>query len=94
MRRLYSLVKKTEAHRTEGDSHLDPMKSAFEAHITAQGNAAVEKVKNTAVSDPKSYIDTILEVHRKYNALVQNAFDGDPGFATALDRAATKFVNQ
>ena len=94
MKRLYTLVKKTEAHRTDTESSLDPMKATFEAHITGQGNAAVEKVRNTAVQDPKSYIDTILEVHRKYNALVQNAFDSDSGFATALDRAATKFVNQ
>ena len=49
MKRLYTLVKKTEAHRTDTESSLDPMKATFEAHITAQGNAAVEKVKNTAL---------------------------------------------
>jgi len=94
LRRLYSLVKKSESHRTEGENNLDPMKSTFETHITQQGMAAVHQVKDNALSDPKSYIDTILNVHRKYYKIVQEAFDNDSGFATALDRAATKFVNE
>ena len=61
---------------------------------TQQGMAAVHQVKDNAIADPKSYIDTILNVHRKYNKIVQEAFDNDSGFATALDRAATKFVNE
>ena len=51
-------------------------------------------IQDNALSDPKSYIDTILNVHRKYYKIVQEAFDNDSGFATALDRAATKFVNK
>jgi hypothetical protein len=48
---MYALVKKTESHKTDGESNLEPMKAVFESHITAQGNAAVEKVKNTAVQE-------------------------------------------
>ena len=58
-----------------------------------KGKEAIRKVKDSATTDPKSYVDTILEIHRKYHALVTQAFDNDSGFATSLDRAASNFVN-
>lgn len=36
---------------------------------------------------------TILDVHRKYNALVMSAFHNDAGFVAALDKACGKFIN-
>jgi hypothetical protein len=36
--------------------------------------------------DPKVYVETILTVHRKYNALVMTAFGNDTGFIEALDK--------
>ena len=36
--------------------------------------------------DPKVYVETILSVHRKYNALVMDAFGNDTGFIEALDK--------
>lgn len=95
MSRLYLLVKKTENHRNraEEESILDPMRKSFQAHIVLQGKEAIRKVKDTATTDPKSYVDKILEIHRKYHSLVVNAFENDSGFATSLDRAASDFVN-
>lgn len=43
--------------------------------------------------DPKIYVQTILEVHKKYNALVLTAFNNDSGFVAALDKACGKFIN-
>lgn len=43
--------------------------------------------------DPKVYVQTILEVHKKYNALVLIAFNNDNGFVAALDKACGKFIN-
>ncbi|UYV60983.1 CUL1 [Cordylochernes scorpioides] len=63
------------------------------SRCAAQGLAALEKCGESAASDPKLYISTILEVHRKYNALVIVAFDNDVGFVTALDKACGKFIN-
>lgn len=34
-----------------------------------------------------------MEVHRKYNELVQTAFNNDNGFVAALDKACGKFIN-
>lgn len=38
-------------------------------------------------------MQTILEVHKKYNALVITAFNNDSGFVAALDKACNKFIN-
>lgn len=35
------------------------------------------------------YVETILEVHHKYNALVLTAFNNDAGFVAALDKVHT-----
>ncbi|XP_063370675.1 cullin-1 [Cydia amplana] len=43
--------------------------------------------------DPKVYVSTILEVHKKYNALVLVAFNNDSGFVAALDKACGRFIN-
>lgn len=43
--------------------------------------------------DPKMYVNTILEVHKKYNALVLTAFNNDSGFVAALDKACGRFIN-
>jgi len=36
--------------------------------------------------DPKIYVQTILDVHKKYHALVIVAFSNDAGFVAALDK--------
>lgn len=36
--------------------------------------------------DPKMYVQTVLDVHKKYNALVMSAFNNDAGFVAALDK--------
>lgn len=43
--------------------------------------------------DPKVYVNTILQVHKKYNALVLVAFNNDSGFVAALDKACGRFIN-
>ena len=80
-------------NRADEESILDPMRKSFQDHIVTQGKEAIRKVKDSATTDPKSYVDTILEIHRKYHSLVSQAFDNDSGFATSLDRAASNFVN-
>ncbi|XP_003377987.1 cullin-1 [Trichinella spiralis] len=43
--------------------------------------------------DPKTYVTAILEVYEKFHILVTDAFRGDYGFVTALDKACSKFIN-
>lgn len=85
--RMYSLV----ARISEG---LKELRSVLEEHIHSQGTAAIAKCGATAAAaDPKIYVQTILEVHKKYNALVLVAFNNDNGFVAALDKACGKFIN-
>ena len=53
MGRLYQLVKKTENHKNDEASILEPIRQIFKDHITEQGKAALEKVKAQATTDPK-----------------------------------------
>lgn len=84
--RMYQLVQRI----TNG---LGELKNLLEAHIHNQGLNAIEKLGEAGLSDPKLYVTTILEVHKKYNALVIDAFNNDAGFVAALDKACGKFIN-
>lgn len=84
--RMYSLVSRI----SEG---LGELKSILEEHIHNEGMAAIEKCGDAEASDPKVYVQTILDVHKKYNALVLTAFNNDKGFVAALDKACGKFIN-
>lgn len=44
--------------------------------------------------DPKVYVQTTLDVHKKYNALVMSAFNNDAGFVAALDKVGVDFCLQ
>ena len=70
---------------------LGDLRDLLENHITLQGLAAIEKLGEEALNDPKIYVSTILEVHRKYNALVLTAFNNDSGFVASLDKACGEF---
>ncbi|XP_063908077.1 cullin-1-like isoform X2 [Zophobas morio] len=84
--RMYSLV----ARIPDG---LGELRTLLEQHIAAQGLSAIEKCGESAHNDPKIYVNTILEVHKKYNALVLIAFNNDSGFVAALDKACGRFIN-
>ncbi|XP_077562806.1 cullin-1-like [Haemaphysalis longicornis] len=72
---------------------LGELRGLLEEHIQAQGLSAVERLGEGAAQDPKLYVATLLQVHRKYNALVITAFANDVGFVASLDKACGKFIN-
>ncbi|KMQ89682.1 cullin-1-like isoform x2 protein [Lasius niger] len=72
---------------------LGELRNLLESHIANQGLAAIDKCGDSAANDPKIYVNTILEVHKKYNALVLVAFNNDSGFVAALDKACGRFIN-
>ncbi len=86
--RLYKLL----ARIPEG---LDPLRYRFEAHVRKAGLAAVERVAAEGESmDPKVYVEALLEVHARYQNLVQNEFSGESEFVRSLDNACREFVNR
>jgi len=72
---------------------LGELRNLLENHIWNRGLNAISKCGDQAFNDPKIYVETILEVHHKYNALVLTAFTNDAGFVAALDKACGKFIN-
>ncbi|XP_046682224.1 cullin-1-like isoform X3 [Homalodisca vitripennis] len=84
--RMYTLV----ARISDG---LGELRNLLESHIYSQGLSAIDKCGESAANDPKVYVSTILEVHKKYNALVLTAFNNDSGFVAALDKACGRFIN-
>jgi cullin 1 len=72
---------------------LTAFRLILEEHIWTQGLAAIEKCGDQALTDPKVYVTTILNVHRKYLKLVSAAFQNDQGFSAAMDKACGKFIN-
>jgi len=84
--RMYQLVSRLPVG-------LEQLKLLLEKHIEHQGQVAIERLGEDAVNEPKLYVSTILEVHKKYNALVLTAFTNDSGFVASLDKACGKFIN-
>lgn len=39
------------------------------------------------------YVQTTLDVHKKYNALVMSAFNNDAGFVAALDKVCFRLLS-
>lgn len=87
LQRMYALVSRIP-------NGLNDLKKILEQHIHQKGMEAIAKCDDAASSDPKVYVQTILEVHKKYNGLVCEAFKNDSGFVAALDKACGKFINQ
>ncbi len=85
--RMYNLVSRIP-------DGLGELKTLLENHINTQGLAAIESLGEEALNDPKLYVSTILNVHRKYNGLVLTSFSNDSGFVASLDKACGKFINQ
>ena len=74
---------------------LDPLRNRFETHVRKAGLAAVEKVAQEGDSiEPKVYVEALLEVHTKYQDLVNRAFRGESEFVRSLDNACREFVNR
>lgn len=74
---------------------LDPLRAKFETHVRKAGLAAVEKVAADGENfEPKLYVDALLQVHTRYQNLVNEAFNGESEFVRSLDNACREFVNR
>jgi cullin 1 len=86
--RMYNLLSRIK-------DGLEPLRNRFETHVRKAGLAAVEKVAaNGENFEPKVYVDALLEIHTKYQQLVNNAFTGESEFVRSLDNACKEFVNR
>ena len=77
---------------------LEPLRNEFKKHVKNAGLAAISGLVREGGAekeiDPKIYVDTLLEVHRKSSETVKRGFDGEVGFVACLNRACRDFVNK
>lgn len=85
LQRIYKLLK----HIAKG---LDPLRVLLETHVKNKGLEAIAKCTE-AETDAKAYVVTLLGTHAKFTKMVKDAFDDDPSFVGALDKACRQFVN-
>lgn len=88
---------------------IDPLAATFENYIKEQAEARLLDLKNSTAAvaaaptlssrrslaiDPKLYVNALIEIYLKFNAIVDEAFDKDTRFIKALDNACRHFVNK
>ena len=86
MGRMYTLLLKIE-------HGVDRLAHEMGDYITEQGLKAIQSLSDDNEKYPFVYVEAILKVHKKYNALVVNDFSNDNRFVTQLDKAFSNFVN-
>lgn len=75
--RLFSLMKRID--------ELEPLKALFQQHVKQQGLNLISQL-SLSEADPKSYVESILEVYRQHLNLVLDQFSNDAGFMGSLDK--------
>ena len=87
LRRAYDLFKRVTAP-TKG---LDVIKDIMAAHVRARGTQLVQDEEIN--KDPVSYVQGLLALRDKYEAVISNAFASDKQFTNALNQSFEHFVN-
>uniref|UniRef100_A0A1A9VBC5 Cullin-5 n=1 Tax=Glossina austeni TaxID=7395 RepID=A0A1A9VBC5_GLOAU len=72
---------------------VDPMLRDLENHIVSAGLADMLSASEIITQDSEKYVERLLELFKKFSALVKNAFSDDPRFLTARDKAFKTVVN-
>jgi len=65
---------------------VNPMLKNLEDHITNAGLAVITQ-------DSEKYVERLLDLFHRFSTLVKEAFDDDPRFLTARDKAYKLVVN-
>lgn len=72
---------------------VDPMLRDLENHIVSAGLADMLAAADVITQDSEKYVERLLELFRRFSALVKEAFNDDPRFLTARDKAFKTVVN-
>eukprot|EP00009_Paramoeba_aestuarina_P002593 CAMPEP_0201512452 /NCGR_PEP_ID=MMETSP0161_2-20130828/4710_1 /ASSEMBLY_ACC=CAM_ASM_000251 /TAXON_ID=180227 /ORGANISM="Neoparamoeba aestuarina, Strain SoJaBio B1-5/56/2" /LENGTH=509 /DNA_ID=CAMNT_0047908315 /DNA_START=837 /DNA_END=2366 /DNA_ORIENTATION=+ len=80
--RMYTIVSRVP-------STIPQMQEKMESFIATTGTKSL-----SGVSDPRSFVEVVIQTYRKYRFLVDEAFKGDMAFEQSLDRACRRFINR
>jgi cullin 1 len=91
LQRMYALL----ARIPEG---LQPLRHQFEEYVKSAGHQTVSKLvtmggNNAESLELKAYVDSLFEVCRRHENIVQRNFESERGFVAALERGCRNFVN-
>uniref|UniRef100_A0A674DFS6 Cullin-5 n=1 Tax=Salmo trutta TaxID=8032 RepID=A0A674DFS6_SALTR len=74
-------------------SGIEPMLKDLEDHIMNAGLADMVAAAETITSDSEKYVEQLLMLFNRFSKLVKEAFQDDPRFLTARDKAYKAVVN-
>ncbi|XP_037126109.1 cullin-5 isoform X1 [Syngnathus acus] len=72
---------------------IEPMLKDLEEHIVSAGLADMVASAETITSDSEKYVEQLLTLFNRFSRLVKEAFQDDPRFLTARDKAYKAVVN-
>lgn len=72
---------------------VQPLLRELESHITSAGLADMVASADIITQDSEKYVERLLELFRRFSKLVHEAFNDDPRFLTARDKAFKAVVN-
>ena len=70
-----------------------PMLEALEDHIKSDGLADMVAAREIVATDSEKYVEQLLLLFERYSELANKAFNDDPRFLTARDKAYRHVVN-
>ncbi|KAA0701878.1 Cullin-5 [Triplophysa tibetana] len=74
-------------------SGIEPMLKDLEDHIISAGLADMVAAAETITTDSEKYVEQLLTLFNRFSKLVKEAFQDDPRFLTARDKAYKAVVN-
>uniref|UniRef100_A0A4W4DXD7 Cullin-5 n=1 Tax=Electrophorus electricus TaxID=8005 RepID=A0A4W4DXD7_ELEEL len=74
-------------------SGIEPMLKDLEEHIISAGLADMVAAAETITTDSEKYVEQLLTLFNRFSKLVKEAFQDDPRFLTARDKAYKAVVN-
>ncbi|CAH2225333.1 cullin-5 [Pelobates cultripes] len=72
---------------------IEPMLKDLEEHIVSAGLADMVAAAETITTDSEKYVEQLLTLFNRFSKLVKEAFQDDPRFLTARDKAYKAVVN-
>ncbi|XP_037804406.1 cullin-5-like isoform X1 [Penaeus monodon] len=72
---------------------IQPMLDALEEHIVSAGLADMVAAADSITQDSEQYVEKLLDLFQRFSKLVTEAFNEDPRFLTARDKAYKQVVN-
>eukprot|EP01061_Rhynchopus_euleeides_P018524 TRINITY_DN30669_c0_g1_i1.p1 TRINITY_DN30669_c0_g1~~TRINITY_DN30669_c0_g1_i1.p1 ORF type:complete len:754 (+),score=350.87 TRINITY_DN30669_c0_g1_i1:173-2434(+) len=86
-KRLFKLLEKS-------DGGLEPLRKIVEDRIDDEGKQAILRTKAEALKDPCVYVESILQVYKKYSLMVADIFQSHEYFDEALNIGCKVFINK